>query len=114
MISISLKIKLTSGHLLSRKNMERIVARAKQPTDRWGNRLVGGKSPCDSLAGEPPYMQVWRIKKEKAGFCFTEVSNGQGICGHHKTIRSLVTQTLMLGIPVSIEDELELGGAGQP
>lgn len=104
---LKLKVKLTGGHLLSRKNMARITARASEATDRWGNRLVNGRSPCDSLAGEPPYFRVWKIKEEAEGFIFLEVSSGHGICGHHKTIRKLVIQTLMLGIPVTVDADGE-------
>ena len=104
---ILLHTRLANGQLLSRKNMKRIVARATAPTDRWGNWLdKSGKSPCDSLRHEPPYLRVWRCQwTKKHGFEFREVNSGQGICGGHKTIRALVTRTLALGIPVTVEDE---------
>jgi hypothetical protein len=88
-------IKLDGGKLLSAKNAHRIVARSTKPTDRSGNTLDQyGNSPTYSHKDEPPYFQQWIIKKEKKGFIFRERSHYGGICGHSRTVRQLVIQTL--------------------
>lgn len=92
---IKLHVKLVGGHKLSEKNMDRIVARATFETDIYGNALVRGKSPIDRLRDNPPYIQRWKIKKQPEGFIFCEVGSGSGTCGHHKTVRALVANTLM-------------------
>lgn len=81
--------------------MARIVARATKPSDRYGNTFP---SPLPELRNEPPYYREWRIQKTKHGYEFREVRSGMGICGGHKTIRSLVIGTVGLGIKVEVEE----------
>lgn len=36
------------------------------------------------------YYEKWKIVKEDKGYIFREVTHNGGICGHHKTLRSLI------------------------
>jgi hypothetical protein len=56
-----------------------------------GNRLP---SPIYRFRNDPPYYEVWKIKKEPKGYIFREVFHGGGICGCKPTVRELVISTL--------------------
>lgn len=94
MKTITASIHLHGGRLLTAANASKITARATRPTDRCGNTLP---TPIERYRNDPPYFQQWVIKKETRGFIFREISNGLGICGHHPSIRALVTATLCGG-----------------
>lgn len=104
-MKLTAHIKITGGNLLSAANASRIVARATRQTDEYGNALVKGRSPIDRLRDEPPYTQVWRLKKEPEGYIFREVRNNQGICGHRKTVRAQVAAVLVGGYGINVEVE---------
>lgn len=103
MKKITARITVSGGSLLTAANAGRIVARSIRPTDPSGNSLP---SPINLHRGKPPYFQTWRVKKEPAGFIFREQANGQGISGHHPTVRRLVISALLIptaGIVVEVE-----------
>jgi hypothetical protein len=99
---IKASIKITNGQLLSKKNMANIVARSTKLTDPWGNSLP---SPIGKFHGQPGVHVEWRIKREPEGYIFRSTTGSSGINGHHKTIRSLVLNTLFSShIKVEFDD----------
>ncbi len=103
MKKISARITVSGGSLLTAANAARIIARSTRATDPDGNSLP---TRIDRHVGKPPYFQTWRVKKEPEGFIFREVTNGQGISGHHPTVRRLVVSALLIptaGIVVEVE-----------
>jgi|ERR1051325_687793 hypothetical protein len=94
MRTIKAHVRLEGGHLINNANAPHIVAFKKTPTDRQGNRL--------GILSNEPYLQTWFIKREPQGYIFREVNHNGGICGHHKTVRSLVLAALLIE-DISIE-----------
>ena len=98
---IKVHYRIEGGHLLSRANIPRIIARCTRPTDKSGNSLP---SPIERFRNDPPYFQTWVIRKEPKGYIFREVTHGAGICGCHPTVRALVLAAVCDYITVEVLD----------
>jgi len=93
--TISAKVKIINGRLLTRANMANIVAKSTVLTDPWGNSIP---SPIERFKNHPGLFREYRICKEPEGYIFRSNTGSSGINGHHKSIRKLVLATL-LGCP---------------
>ena len=90
---------LQNGKMASKKNMNKIVAISKEVC----TNIHGVAAIEAAKAAGIPYYKTYRIHKEPEGYIFWEINAHVGICGHHKTIASLIWHSLPF-VDVYIED----------